>query len=568
MSGSSGPNLRWILTAAALCATLIIPIAWDSSQNWIFPDSISYLDMASDAVHGSLSVLVKNAYWGPAYPAALALMMAVFRPALADELRAAYVVHWILYLFATACFSVFWVSLFRWLRDNAWKELAQDSTMEAAWLCFGYGFFFLVNMNQTLWYLTPDMLLQGTVYLSAAFAIRLFLPGSSWKHSAALGLCLGLGYLTKSAMFPAALFLLGILFLRPPQGGLGPRHSLIAMACFFLMAAPLVLSLSLEKHRFTFGDSGKLNYAMVVGDVPYCAGWTGQNPAYGVPLHAPRKINDYPVILEFRTPVSGTLPLWYDASYWYEGLRVPISLERQLAGFLRPFKQVHTTQSIFLAFVLALSPLSLLSSRARALICEGGIRLWILIVWPGMVCLMYAMVLFTMRYVVGYLVLAALGFVSIGLQCLSRNTRVRALFGASLLLAAVALLHLRPVVGATLHPADSGLLTREQGRDNAASSAAVARELGRLGIRPGDEISALGHTLDCYYARLAGVRIVAQIWEDPDQIVDLRADQVLNVLAKLKQLGVKALVSRGKPGFMNDNGWVPVARTDVYVRIL
>ena len=69
-------------------------------------------------------------------------------------------------------------------------------------------------------------------------------------------------------MFPVALLLLGILFFKPPKDALGRRHSVIALACFCLLAAPLVLSLSHEKHRFTFGDSGKLNYAWFVGGIP------------------------------------------------------------------------------------------------------------------------------------------------------------------------------------------------------------------------------------------------------------------------------------------------------------
>jgi hypothetical protein len=96
----------------------------------------------------------------------------------------------------------------------------------------------------------------------------------------------------------------------------------------------------------------------------------------------------------------------------------------------------------------------------------------------------------------------------------------------------------------------------------------VAQGLSRLGIRPGDEISVLGRSLDCYYARLAGVRIVAQIWEDPDQILGLSAPKVHQVLTELKQIGVKALLSRDKPGFVNDEGWRAIPRTDVYVRLL
>ncbi len=563
-----GANSRWLALAAGLCAILMLPVAHDSFQGWIFPDSVSYLDMASNAVRDSPAVLVKNAYWSPGYAATLALMMAIVRPPLATELRAVYALHWLIFLVTTACFSLLLGIFVRWLRRNSWPELAWDGALFKAFVCFVYAFFLLSNMNRTLWYLTPDMLLQGLIYLSAAWALRLFQPDSSWTHSVALGLTLGLGYLTKAAMFPPALALIGILFLKPPKDRMGRRHAVIALACFCLVAAPLVVSLSYEKHRFTFGDSGKLNYAMVVGDVPYCAGWIGQNPADGIPVHAPRTVSQAPLILEFRTPVSGTLPLWYDASYWYEGLRVPINVRRQLAGLLRPFRQVHSIQTVFLAFAVALAPLCLLNFRVRKTIRNGGIQVWIFLLWPISACLMYTLVLFSFRYVVGYAVLMCLGASALLLQPLQSATRVRVLYGGALLLALVGIVRLFPVLLAVIHPNESGSLMREEGQDNGRSSAAVARELARLGVRPGDEISVLGHSLDCYYARLAGVRIVAQIWEDPDSIAGLSAPEVRRVLNQLKQIGVKALVSRVKPGFVNDQGWVAIPRTDVYVRML
>ncbi len=225
-------------------------------------------------------------------------------------------------------------------------------------------------------------------------------------------------------------------------------------------------------------------------------------------------------------------------------------------------------QTVFLALAAALAPLCLFSSRVRKVMRGGGIQNWILIVWPAAACLMYSMVLFNFRYVAPYLVLICLGAVALLLQPFRSATRSRALLAAALLLALAGAVRLRPAVHAAFRPGDGGPLTREEGRDNRTSSAAVAQELARLGIRPGDEISVLGHSLDCYYARLAGVRIVAQIWEDPEQMSGLSAPQVRQVLSQLKQIGVKALVSRSKPGFVNDEGWTAIPRTDVFVRML
>jgi hypothetical protein len=568
MSDSTSARLRWMAIASALCAILILPVAWDASQSWIFPDSTSYLDMAANAVHDSPAVLLKNAYWSPAYPAVLALAMVVARPSLAAEVPVMYIVHWLIFVFATACFSLLLRTLLRWLRRNTWPELASDGALFKALVCFAYAFFLLANMNQTLWYLTPDMLLQGLVYLSTACALRLFLPDSSWKHSAALGLALGLGYWTKAAMFPVALALLALLFVKPPGDHWRRRHAAIALVCFCLVAAPLVLSLSHEKHRFTFGDSGKLNYAWFVGGIPAYSGWNGQPAENGTPAHAPRRVREAPLILEFRAPVSGTQPLWYDASYWWEGLRVSLSVQHQLAGLLRPFTQAHSMQTVFLALTAALVPLSLFNSRVRKVIRGGGIQTWILILWPAAACLMYSLVLFNFRYVAPYLVLICLGAVALLLQPFHSASRCRALFAAAVLLALVGAIRLRPIVQAAFRPDAGGPLTREEGRDNRRFSAAVAEELARLGIRPGDEISVLGHSFDCYYARLAGVRIVAQIWEDPEQVAGLSAPQVHQVLSQLRQISVKALVSRSKPGFVNDEGWTAIPRTDVFVRML
>ena len=69
MTASHGAWLRRLGMAAGLCAILILPVVWDASQGWLFPDGTSYLDMASGAVRKSPGVLLKNAYWSPAYPA-------------------------------------------------------------------------------------------------------------------------------------------------------------------------------------------------------------------------------------------------------------------------------------------------------------------------------------------------------------------------------------------------------------------------------------------------------------------------------------------------------------------
>src|SRR5258706_11062622 len=147
-----------MVVAAGLCAVLILPVVWEGSQGWLFPDGTSYLDMASGAIRDSPAVLVRNAYWSPAYPAILALMMVVFRPSLASELHAAYILQWLIFLVTTACFSLLLWTLLQWLRRDCWPELVRDGALLKSFICFTYAFFLLSNLNRTLWYVTPDML--------------------------------------------------------------------------------------------------------------------------------------------------------------------------------------------------------------------------------------------------------------------------------------------------------------------------------------------------------------------------------------------------------------------------
>jgi hypothetical protein len=182
---------------------------------------------------------------------------------------------------------------------------------------------------------------------------------------------------------------------------------------------------------------------------------------------------------------------------------------------------------------------------------------------------MYTLVLFSFRYVVGYLVLACLGLVALLLQPFPSATKVKALLAGVLLCAATGAVRLRPIVKEAQHPGDRTYLTLVDDKDNPPTCNAVAQAFRRMGINPGDEIGVLGHSLDGYYARLAGVRIVAQVWEDPERIEGMSAAQVRQLLAQFKQIGVKAIVSRtSRPGFVNDSGWVAIPRTNFCVRML
>jgi hypothetical protein len=559
---------RWMLAAACVCAILVIPVVWDA-RNLLFADSISYLDMAGNALHGSPGSLVTNAYWSPAYPSLLAATMWVGRPTPTGEFPAAHVLDWLLFVLTTACYSLLLANLVRWLSHNTWPKLGGDGALLRAFLLLAYALFLVANMNKTIWYVTPDMLLQGLIYLAAALSIRLFLPGASWKHAMALGAALALGYFTKAAMLPGALLLLGLLFLWPSKQGPGRGYAVAGLLSFLLVCAPLILVLSQEKGRFTFGDSGKLNYSWFVGGVPHFSNWTGRDGS-GTPAHIPRRIHEDPPVLEFRTPVSGTLPIWYDPSYWYEGLRIPFNLSRQWQQFFSIFGQVHTMQSVVFGMIALVAALCLLSSKMRRLIGRAGMQRTVFLLWPMGVCLSYYLVLVEYRYIVAYLVLGWIGFAGIGLPSLGRKAAMVTLLSLSALLGLMgAGGRLLPVARHAIKPQTALERAQASDKEDVGMNVVLAGELAKLGIGRGDQLGHIGYSVDnVYYARLLGARVVAQIWEDPEKVSRLSEAQVREVLSTLRSVGVKALLSRSKPGFANDSAWTAIPGTDAWLRLL
>lgn len=98
----------------------------------------------------------------------------------------------------------------------------------------------------------------------------------------------------------------------------------------------------------------------------------------------------------------------------------------------------------------------------------------------------------------------------------------------------------------------------------------IAAGLADLGIRPGDAVAHLGSADTLYWARLANVRIVAEIpgnvgetdfWS---QTAQGRAD----ALRAIERTGAKAVVAgwrRKKPASAMTEGWQRITDRDVYV---
>src|SRR5262249_48409991 len=79
-----------------------------------------------------------------------------------------------------------------------------------------------------------------------------------------------------------------------------------------------------------FGDAGGLNYAFYINDLVDHPYWHGEVVGLGTPTHSGRRLNDFPPVEDVSGPGPSSYPLWYDPSYWYDGLRPHFELRGQL----------------------------------------------------------------------------------------------------------------------------------------------------------------------------------------------------------------------------------------------
>ena len=97
----------------------------------------------------------------------------------------------------------------------------------------------------------------------------------------------------------------------------------------------------------------------------------------------------------------------------------------------------------------------------------------------------------------------------------------------------------------------------------------VAEDLLALGVQPGDQVGVIGYAFDSFWARLARVRIVAELpggeagefWSG-DAAVQAR------VLAAFASARVSAIVAEDVPGEAVLPGWQPLGETNYSVYLL
>jgi hypothetical protein len=535
-------------------------------------DGISYLDMGDAYLRGDWGMAV-NSVWSPLYSWALGLAMRVFEPPMRWEFALVQVVNLAIYLGALLCFGFFWRQLghYRQVQRSEVTGERHIGLPEWAWIAFGYSLFVWSSLSLIkVWVVTPDMLMACFVYLAAGLVLRIRLGHAGWPTFAVLGMVLGLAYLAKAAMFPLSFVFLAASLFAARNWRRASAGVAVAFVVFIVLSLPFVASISTAKGRLTFGDAGTLTYVRYVNGVPY-PHWQGETPGSGTPQHPSRRIWDDPPIYEFGTPIWGTYPISYDPSYWYEGVQPHVDVAQQLSLLL--------TSALFYfdlflrqqgAVVVAVLMLYFLGQRRRlkAIDLIGG---WVLVLVALAAFGIYALVYVEGRYIGVFVVLLWADLVAnLRLPEAQPFRKLAAGFGAIM-----ALFLLLNIVAFNLEgfaDLNSKRSTAQRTSEQAGPPSwpgEVAQELHELGIQQGDKVGVIGYGFDSFWARLARVRIVAEMfgWEaDPFWLGDPALQS--EVVEAFASTGAEAIIAEKVPDYASLAGWHRVGNSNYYILAL
>ena len=522
-------------------------------------DGIAYLDIG-DAYFRADWVNAINPVWSPLYSWILGFANFVIRPSIQSEFPLVHLVNFIIYLIALCSFEFMW----KRVRTN---EASNESYAipDAWWWTLGYLLFIWISLGLIeIWAVTPDMLMAVFVFLAAGLIAQMRAgEGSGWSFLS-LGLILGFGYLSKSFMLSTAMVFLAIAWIVQKRSG---RKLVVAASVFLLLSLPFILLISTKKGQFTIGESGTVTYLRYVNGMPF-PHWQGDPQAGIVLTHPSRIVHQSPTVYEFDGPIGGTYPISTDPSYWYEGVepRFDIGglLARLFASSLVYGELFFQQQGILVASIFVLY---MMRQRGKYTLHET-VKRWVLVIPALLAFGLYGTVLVEGRYVGVFILLFWADILgNIRLPNVPAN---KLWLGALSSIAAFGLLaniilfnldgfaRLNPVWQSSLSAAAPPV----------AKPLAVARTLRNLGIGEGDKVGVIGYAYDSFWARLARVRIVAEMLEaDADEF--WRGDEALrqSVLQAFAKAGVDAVVAEYVPGYAGLRDWHQVENSSYYIYV-
>lgn len=534
-------------------------------------DGISYLDIGDAYMRGDWQMAI-NSVWSPLYSWILGPVIYYLKPSMPWEFPLVQLVNLAIYLAALTCFDYFWRGLRSYHRSHiSGSANSLAGLPEWMWVSLGYGLFIWSSLNLIeIWAVTPDMLMAGLVYLAAGLLARIRCGNTTWPVFVSLGVVLGLGFLAKAIMFPLAFVILLFTFFMAGNLKQALVKTLAALFIFLLVSGPFIALISAARGEFTFSDAGKVTYVRHVAGLSH-PHWQGPASGPGAPEHPSRRVFNAPPVYEFGQPIGGTYPIAYDPYYWVKGAAAAFSLEKQaitmIASGLFYFDLFFRQEGVVLAGVFVLYLLGFRRpASAVDLVRKYGLALLAVVAFG-----MYGLVLVEGRYIGVFVVLfwgdllANTRPAEIGLA-----QKLTAFLGAAMIvfmLATIAAFNLEGLFILAGH-------TRATGSASGATPppawpGEVAEELHRLGVQPGDRVGVIGYAFDSFWARLARVKIVAELVDvdaDPFWVGDPALQA--GVIRAFAGAGARAIVAEHVPGYARLAGWRQVGNSNFYIHLI
>jgi len=520
----------------------------------VLPDGISYLDIANAYFRGDWNAAI-NAYWSPLYSWLLGLGLYVAKPSPYRESTVVHLINFAIHVGALVCFEFFFVGLLRLSRTRQKPEERWAPLPEGSLWAFGYTLFIWNSVYiAPVDLVTPDLTVAALTFLASGLVLRIGAGESRARNFAFLGAVLGMAYLAKAVMFPLAFVFLGTALFAAGNLRRAVPRVLWALAMFFLVAGPFVAAISSAKGRLTFGDTGKITYAVWVTGVRDWVHWQGDEVGLGTPKHPVRKIFAGPPVYEFAKPIAGTYPVWYDPSYWMDGITPHVNWREYLLMLRDSAETYAGILSYQKALAVGFFVLFLLERRWRKFAYDVA-SLWSLWLPPAVALVLYELVHLEWRFVGGHVVLLW--------ACLLAALRLPRGQTWRKVIQSVTLAVLIPM-GANLAATSTRTLVHALRRPPHGQWE-VAAGLQKMGLRPGDKLASIGNTIEAYWAHLAGVSFVAEVKSDDVAALAAASPQIqAQVLETLARTGARAVVTDAAPPFASHQGWQRIGRTRYY----
>ncbi|MCP9496439.1 MAG: hypothetical protein MSG64_18510 [Pyrinomonadaceae bacterium MAG19_C2-C3] len=545
-------------------------------------DGISYLDMGDAFFRGDWAMAF-NPYWGPLYAWLLGAANAVFQPSAYWEYPLVHVINFLIYIFAVFCFDLLVREVLRrrQQREAAFAD-AEDSSsppasnaiLEGALVALAYSIFIWASLELiTQRLVTPDMLVAAFAYLASALLLRIRRGAASTRTFLALGATLGIGYLAKTVFFPLGFVFLTVALLATwtatKDWKRAVRYVGFAAAVFLAICSVWILAISANKGRLTIGESSQLTYTWITYDIPF-RNWQGERTG-GVPQHPTRKLLERPALYEFAAPVPGTYPVWYDPSYWHEGIASRFDLQRQVVLLAESAARYRRILFSYLQISLLVGWLLLIAYAAwrQRSSLKDVFSEWVLLL-PALAALaLYALVTVEPRLVGGFALLLWLGLFSAVRPPREKQARMITIGMFVFLAAVMSLLIVTRTTPRVIAASANGDAAHEAWR--------VAEGLQQAGLGAGDRAAIIYPSRQASpsrmvsWARLAESQIIAEI--PSDAAADFWAADAATkerVYELLAQSGARFVLTEKPP--LPDatavEGWQRIELTNFYVRTL